>query len=80
MVDVPKQLLSLNHPPDIVKQSSGSRETSDVPEALSKSAAEKDKKRKAKARVVIDHLDIIKEDFWVQRPWILSGKAGTPRS
>lgn len=45
-------------------------------EALSKTAAEKDRKTKAKAQVVVEHVDIIKDDFWEQRPWILTGRAG----
>lgn len=46
------------------------------PVQLSKSQAEKDKKRRSKARVVVEHLDIIKDEFWARRPWILSGKPG----
>ncbi|POR38972.1 tRNA(His) guanylyltransferase [Tolypocladium paradoxum] len=46
------------------------------PVQQSKSQAEKDKKRRSKARVVVEHLDIIKDEFWDRRPWILSGKPG----
>ncbi|KAK4084484.1 uncharacterized protein Triagg1_964 [Trichoderma aggressivum f. europaeum] len=46
------------------------------PAVQSKSQAEKDKKRRAKAKVVVEHLDIIKDEFWDRRPWILSGKPG----
>lgn len=46
------------------------------PVQQSKTQAEKDKKRRSKARVVVEHLDIIKDDFWDRRPWILSGKPG----
>lgn len=42
----------------------------------SKSQSENDKKRRAKARVTVEHLDIIKDDFWDQRPWLLSNKPG----
>jgi tRNA(His) guanylyltransferase len=42
----------------------------------SKTQAEKDKKTRARARVVVEHLDIIKDDFWDRRPWILSNKPG----
>ncbi|KAF4337326.1 tRNA(His) guanylyltransferase [Fusarium beomiforme] len=42
----------------------------------SKSQKEKDKKSRAKARVVVEHMDIIKDDFWNQRPWLLSNKPG----
>ncbi|KAH6900234.1 putative tRNAHis guanylyltransferase [Thelonectria olida] len=46
------------------------------PVKQSKSQREKDKKRRAKARILVEHLDIIKDDFWDMRPWILSGKPG----
>ncbi|CEJ88862.1 Putative tRNA(His) guanylyltransferase [[Torrubiella] hemipterigena] len=47
-----------------------------MPVEQSKSQAEKDKKRRAKARVVVEFLDIIKDEFWDKRPWILSNKPG----
>lgn len=46
------------------------------PTAQSKTQAEKEKKKRAKARVVTEHLDIIKDEFWDKRPWILSNKPG----
>ncbi|KAM0248400.1 hypothetical protein ACHAQJ_009474 [Trichoderma viride] len=48
------------------------------PVAQSKSQAEKDKKRRTKAKVVVEHIDIIRDEFWDRRPWILSGKPGQP--
>ncbi|KAK0384114.1 hypothetical protein NLU13_8203 [Sarocladium strictum] len=42
----------------------------------SKTQNENDKKRRAKARILVEHLDIIKDDFWDRRPWILSNKPG----
>ena len=45
-------------------------------DALSKTAAEKERKRRQKAGIAIKHIDIIKDDFWIRRPWILSGRAG----
>ncbi|KPM37365.1 hypothetical protein AK830_g9190 [Neonectria ditissima] len=42
----------------------------------SKTQTENDKKRRAKARILVEHLDIIKDDFWDRRPWILSNKPG----
>jgi tRNA(His) guanylyltransferase len=42
----------------------------------SKTQNENDKKRRSKARIVVEHLDIIKDDFWSRRPWILSNKPG----
>ena len=46
----------------------------DVPKKLSKTQHEKQRKAKSKAQVVVRHVDIIKDDFWNQRPWILSGQ------
>lgn len=46
------------------------------PVKQSKTQTENDKKRRAKARILVDHLDIIKDDFWDRRPWILSNKPG----
>ncbi|KAI1743381.1 tRNA guanylyltransferase [Xylaria scruposa] len=46
------------------------------PVKQSKTQDENDKKRRNKARVVIEHLDIIKDDFWDRRPWLLSNKPG----
>ncbi|KAK5992753.1 tRNA(His) guanylyltransferase [Cladobotryum mycophilum] len=46
------------------------------PVQQSKTQTEKDKKRRAKARVVVEHIDIIRDDFWDRRPWILSNKPG----
>ncbi|KAF9875791.1 tRNA guanylyltransferase [Colletotrichum karsti] len=64
----------------------GTHNTAEAADALaeplqqSKSQAEKDKKKRGKARVVIEHLDIIKDDFWDRRPWLLSNKPGkTPK-
>ncbi|KAF2458166.1 tRNAHis guanylyltransferase [Lineolata rhizophorae] len=45
-------------------------------EPLSKTAAERERKTRARARIAVEHIDVIKDDFWVRRPWILSGKAG----
>lgn len=46
------------------------------PTEQSKTQAEKDKKKRSKARLVIEHLDIIQDDFWTKRPWILTNKPG----
>ena len=42
----------------------------------SKTQTEKLRKAKAKARVVVEHVDIMNDAFWEKRPWILSGKVG----
>lgn len=54
-------------------------EVTAVPELESSSTQiEKAKKARRKATVVVKHIDIIKDDFWKSRPWILSGKPGKP--
>lgn len=45
-------------------------------ENQSRSQQDKIRKLRRKAKVVVDHLDIIKDDFWERRPWILSGTPG----
>lgn len=45
-------------------------------EKPSKSQQEKLRKLRRKAQVVVDHIDIIKDEFWEKRPWILSNKPG----
>ncbi|RAK87488.1 tRNA guanylyltransferase [Aspergillus costaricaensis CBS 115574] len=42
----------------------------------SKTQQEKIRKLRRKVQVVVDHVDIIKDEFWERRPWILSGKPG----
>ena len=46
------------------------------PVQQSRTQAEKDHKSRTKARITVEHLDIIKDDFWDRRPWLLSGKPG----
>ncbi len=43
---------------------------------MSKTQREKERKRRAKASVVVEHVDIIKDEFWERRPWLLSDKPG----
>lgn len=45
-------------------------------QTLSKTQEEKDKKRRAKARITVQHVDVIKDEFWERRPWLLSNKPG----
>ena len=44
--------------------------------AQSKTQEENDRKRRAKARITVQHVDIIKDEFWERRPWLLSNKPG----
>ena len=46
------------------------------PVQMSRTQKEKDRKKRSKAKVVVAHVDLIKDEFWEKRPWILSGKAG----
>ncbi|RKF77128.1 tRNA guanylyltransferase [Golovinomyces cichoracearum] len=43
---------------------------------ISKAEEEKNRKRKVKAGIILQHLDIIKDEFWVKRPWLISNKPG----
>ena len=46
-----------------------------VVEEVSKTQKEKMRKAKMKATIVVEHVDIIKDEFWERRPWILGGKS-----
>lgn len=46
------------------------------PVQMSRTQKEKDRKKRSKAKVVVAHVDLIKDEFWEKRPWILSGKTG----
>ncbi|RKF80341.1 tRNA guanylyltransferase [Golovinomyces cichoracearum] len=43
---------------------------------ISKAEEERNRKRKVKAGIILQHLDIIKDEFWVKRPWLISNKPG----
>ncbi|RMD45065.1 hypothetical protein DV735_g199, partial [Chaetothyriales sp. CBS 134920] len=40
-------------------------------EPVSRTQQEKRKKARARAEIVVKHCDIIKDDFWDQRPWLM---------
>ena len=44
----------------------------------SRTQADKIRKERAKAKVMVSHTDLIKDEFWERRPWILSGTPGRP--
>ncbi|KAH7394446.1 tRNAHis guanylyltransferase-domain-containing protein [Pyrenochaeta sp. MPI-SDFR-AT-0127] len=44
------------------------------PVQMSRTQKDKDRKKRSKAKVLMEHVDIIKDEFWEKRPWILSGK------
>ena len=45
--------------------------TGDVAE-ISRTQKEKERKRRMKAEIITQHTDFIKDEFWQQRPWLLS--------
>jgi hypothetical protein len=55
---------------------SDTEEVPSRPLKLSKTAEQQEKKIKTKAGIAVEHTDIIKNEFWQRRPWILSGRAG----
>ncbi|KAL4986755.1 Thg1 C terminal domain-containing protein [Aspergillus falconensis] len=57
-------------------QGPAEEEWAPVQENISKTQQEKLRKLRRKAHVVVEHVDIIKDEFWERRPWILSGKPG----
>jgi tRNA(His) guanylyltransferase len=66
---------------DAVEVGSRVEASTEVPEEdaiPSKTQAEKLRKARIKTKVIIEHVDIIKDEFWEKRPWILSGKPGKP--
>lgn len=68
----------LEEPQDLSQEMDDMRPSDEKQNAPSKTQVEKLRREKAKAKVVVSHFDIIKDDFWERRPWILSGKAGKP--
>ncbi|KAK1073428.1 tRNA-His guanylyltransferase [Friedmanniomyces endolithicus] len=44
--------------------------------SASKTQLEKDRKRKQKAQIVVDHPDIIGDTFWTAHPYVLASKRG----
>lgn len=58
------------------ESSASGSEEGGVPVQTSRTQREKINKLRRKAKVVVDHVDIIKDEFWEKRPWILSNKPG----
>lgn len=54
----------------------GKGEDRRVGREMSKTQKEKERKKRSKAKILIEHVDIIRDEFWEKRPWILSGKLG----
>lgn len=73
----PRDVEYLSQGVDGEAQGQGARdgEEGDGRDVMSKTQREKMRKAKLKARIVVEHVDIIKDDFWEKRPWILGGKS-----
>jgi hypothetical protein len=46
------------------------------PNTQSRTQRDRERKKKCKAKVLLEHVDVIKDEFWEKRPWILSGRPG----
>lgn len=80
LVHIPIQF-ELQDPHSIGSVDDGSKVRTNSPisisgEDISRTQREKAQKLRRKAKVVVEHVDIIKDDFWNRRPWILSNKPG----
>jgi hypothetical protein len=51
-------------------------QTSDSKTVISRTQKDKERKKRSRAKVLIEHVDLIKDEFWERRPWILGGMAG----
>lgn len=71
----PETIASPTPSAEIITSTAAAAQTA-VPVPLTKSQSEKQRKIRAKAQVVVKHLDIIKDEFWEKRPWLMSGKVG----
>jgi len=56
----------------------GEEDEGGVLETMSKTQAEKMRKARRRAKVITRHVDIIRDEFWDQRPWLKTGKPGRP--
>jgi tRNA(His) guanylyltransferase len=55
---------------------SGTQTAQGRPVQQSRTQKDRDRKKRSKARILIEHVDIIRDEFWERRPWILSGRTG----
>ncbi|KAK2743777.1 hypothetical protein FQN57_004714 [Myotisia sp. PD_48] len=54
----------------------GMGDDGEVDEPISKTQLDKQQKLRRKANIAIYHVDIIKDEFWELRPWLLSNRPG----
>ena len=59
-----------------VKESEKGGDVESVEVVMSKTQLEKERKKKMKAEIVVEHVDLIQDAFWEARPYILAGKRG----
>lgn len=59
-----------------LKERSGEGGAGKQADPTSRSQMEKERKRKMKAEVVVEHVDLIGDAFWEARSWILAGRRG----
>ncbi|KZF22032.1 tRNAHis guanylyltransferase [Xylona heveae TC161] len=71
----PKKSTAAVDSPGMAEQESSDAERG-ISAQLSKTQQEKERKRREKARITVQHIDIIKDEFWQRRPWLLSNKPG----
>lgn len=69
----PAEPSTSTEPPERTEQRGKEEEqqTTAVPKFKSKTQREKEKKRARKAKIVTEHVDIIGDEFWEKRPWLL---------
>ncbi|MCJ1245984.1 tRNA-His guanylyltransferase [Trapelia coarctata] len=78
--------INYNNETDIFKKGSTiyrAYEITDIPVAqnepdsntISKTQIGKEKKKRSKATIITEHVDLIKDAFWENRSWLLSGKS-----
>ncbi|EXJ86887.1 tRNA(His) guanylyltransferase [Capronia epimyces CBS 606.96] len=72
----PKQEVGIEGADDEVGIEGADDESRGLQSPVTKTQAEKMKKIRRKAKVVTSHVDIIRDEFWLHRPWIRSGKPG----
>ncbi|KAI1926002.1 tRNA-His guanylyltransferase [Ophidiomyces ophidiicola] len=59
----------------VPKESRSDKPNKEQPE-LSKTQREQQKKLQKKAGIAVVHVDIVRDEFWERRPWIVSNKPG----
>ncbi|KAL9133531.1 MAG: hypothetical protein Q9175_005288 [Cornicularia normoerica] len=62
-----------NSNPEFSREASAAAVFNSEKSDLSKTQREKERKRRVKASITIEHTDIIRDEFWDQKPWLLSG-------